>query len=216
MGLRDVEPAVLSATRVGVARRVLDVMAAALLLLALSPLLVMGVIIVAATGGRPIFFGHRRLGRNGRPFRCWKLRTMTVDAERQLDLDPALRSRHQANGYKLPNGSDPRVTRYGRWLRRTYVDEIPQLFNVLVGDMSLVGPRPIVPAELALFGEEGSHLLTMKPGIFGAWNSLGRRRPPYPARADLELEYVRSRTPVADLVILARSVVAVLQGQGDE
>jgi len=216
MGLRSVERAVSSATGGGPIRRTVDVAAAAVLLLVLSPLLLVGVVTVAATCGRPIFFGHRRLGRHGRPFRCWKLRTMTVDAERQLDLDPALRDRHRSNGYKLPNGADPRVTRCGRWLRRTYLDEIPQLFNVLVGDMSLVGPRPIVPAELGLFGEEGSDLLTMKPGIFGAWNSMGRQRPPYPVRADLELEYVRSRTALSDLVILARSVVAVLQGQGDE
>jgi lipopolysaccharide/colanic/teichoic acid biosynthesis glycosyltransferase len=107
------------------------------------------------------------------------------------------------------------VTAWGRWLRRTYVDEIPQLFNVLVGCMSLVGPRPVVPDELDLFGSERSLLLDHKPGVFGAWNSLGRARPPYPERAQIELDYVRRRTGLGDLRILLRSVWAVLQGQGD-
>lgn len=201
----------------GLVRRTVDVVLAAALLLALAPLLALGVGVVAVAGGRPVFFGHHRLGKGGRPFRCWKLRTMAVDAERRLDLDPSLRRRHLENGFKLPNGSDPRVTRWGRWLRRSYVDEIPQLFNVLVGDMALVGPRPIVPAELGLFGEEGADLLLrVKPGIFGAWNSLGRRRPPYPERARLEVEYVERRSPWTDLAILWRSAWAVLQGQGDD
>jgi lipopolysaccharide/colanic/teichoic acid biosynthesis glycosyltransferase len=95
------------------------------------------------------------------------------------------------------------------------VDEIPQLFNVLVGDMSLVGPRPIVPEELELFGPEAHVLLVIKPGVFGAWNSRGRDRPPYPMRAQLELDYVRTRSWRRDLVILVRSIRAVLQGQGD-
>ncbi|GMV05525.1 MAG: hypothetical protein AMXMBFR53_18030 [Gemmatimonadota bacterium] len=197
-------------------RRIVDVTAATTLLLALLPLLAVGAAVVALSGGRPIFFGHHRLGRGGRSFRCWKLRTMTVDAERWLDRDPGLRHRHRENGYKLPNGTDPRVTRWGRWLRRTYVDEIPQLYNVITGDMSLVGPRPIVPAELDLFGDDGRELLRVKPGIFGAWNSLGRSRPPYPRRAELELDYVRSRSARDDVRILARSFLAVLQGQGDE
>lgn len=199
----------------GPARRVLDVIGAGLLLVASLPVLVSGVAVVALGGGRPLFFGHRRLGLGGRPFRCWKLRTMSVDAEEELDLDPVLREEHRANGFKLPTASDPRVARWGRILRASYVDEIPQLFNVLKGDMSLVGPRPIVPEELALFGPEAHTLLEVKPGVFGAWNSRGRERPPYPTRAELELDYVRNRGWTRDVVILVRSVRAVLQGQQD-
>jgi lipopolysaccharide/colanic/teichoic acid biosynthesis glycosyltransferase len=173
-------------------------------------------LVVWIGGGRPIFFGHHRLGRRGRPFRCWKLRTMIPEAEAELDRRPDLRARHRENGFKLPNGHDPRLIPGGRLLRRTYLDEIPQLFNVLGGSMSLVGPRPIVPAELELFGPDHARLLEMKPGVFGAWNSLGRGRPPYPARAELELDYVRTRRWTDDVRILGRSVVAVLQGQGDE
>lgn len=198
-----------------VLRRATDLSGAVALLVLLSPLLLLGMAVVLAGHGRPVFFGHRRLGLHGKPFRCWKLRTMAVDAEAWLDRDPGLRERHRANGFKLPAAVDPRVTRWGRLLRDSYVDEIPQLFNVARGDMSLVGPRPIVPAELGLFGPDGGELLRVKPGVFGAWNSLGRKRPPYPERAELELAYVRGRSWSTDLRILARSVVAVLQGQRD-
>ena len=196
-------------------RRLADVVGAAVLLALCLPLLVVGILVVWIGSGRPIFFGQTRLGRGGVPFRCSKLRTMSVGAEQALERSPALRARHRAHGFKLPNGTDPRVTRWGRILRRTYVDEIPQLLNVLAGSMSLVGPRPIVPAELELFGPEHRALLEVKPGVFGAWNCLGRRRPPYPERARLELDYIRSRTWTEDVRILLRSVVAVLQGQGD-
>jgi lipopolysaccharide/colanic/teichoic acid biosynthesis glycosyltransferase len=185
------------------------------LLVLTSPLLLLGALLVGLTKGRPIFFGHERLGMGGRRFRCWKLRTMKVDAEKALDRDPVLMKRYKANGFKLPNGSDPRISPVGRLLRRTYIDEIPQLVNVLRGDMSLVGPRPIVPAELVLFEDQADLLLEVKPGVFGAWNSLGRSRPPYPERARLEMEYVRDRSWGRDARILGRSVIAVLQGQGE-
>ena len=195
--------------------RLVDVAGALVLIVLSAPLLLIGIVAVAATKGRPIFFGHERVGLGGKPFRCWKLRTMKVDAERALDRDPALMERYKANGFKLPNGSDPRITPVGRLLRRTYIDEIPQLVNVLAGDMSLVGPRPVVPAELDLFEDHARMLLEVKPGVFGAWNSLGRARPPYPERARLEIEYVRARSWTRDMRILGRSVLAVLQGQGE-
>lgn len=196
-------------------RRAVDVGVALVLLVVTAPLLIVGAVAVWAAEGRPILFGHRRLGVGGRTFRCWKLRTMHVDAEAALDRAPHLRDQHRDNGFKLPVEDDPRITRVGRLLRRTYVDELPQLVNVLLGDMSLVGPRPIVEEELALFEPHGQELLSVRPGLFGAWTSLGRARPPYPERAHLELEYVRQRTAVRDLAILGRSVRAVLQGQDD-
>jgi len=199
-----------------VGRRLLDIGGAVLLIVLSAPLLLAGMSLVWLSLGRPIFFGHRRLGRGGQLFRCWKLRTMSVGAEQALDRDPTLRSLHRSNGFKLPSSEDPRVAGWGRLLRRTYVDEIPQLFNVLAGRMSLVGPRPIVPEELELFGADRHALLDVKPGVFGAWNSLGRARPPYPKRAEMELDYVRRRTWRRDLEILTHSVWAVLQGEGKE
>jgi len=172
--------------------------------------------LVLAGDGRPVFFGHRRMGKGGRPFTCWKLRTMKRGAERWLAADPQLRERHARNGFKLPAREDPRVTPVGRWLRRTHIDEIPQLLNVVNGTMALVGPRPVVESELAEYGEEGAaELLGARPGIVGAWTSRGRRRPPYPERARLELAYLRTRSLSGDLRILLRSVPVVLRGQED-
>ncbi|HLB35061.1 MAG TPA: sugar transferase [Gemmatimonadales bacterium] len=197
------------------ARHAADVVAAGLLLLFAAPLLAVCALAVLIESGRPVFFGHRRLGRDGRPFRCWKLRTMLPGAEELLERDAGLKSRYVQNGFKLRSGEDPRVTRVGRWLRRRHLDELPQLINVLGGSMSLVGPRPVVPAELTEYGPQGADLLRVKPGITGAWTSLGRRRPDYPERARLELDYVRNRGIRADLAILLRSIPAVLQGAPD-
>jgi lipopolysaccharide/colanic/teichoic acid biosynthesis glycosyltransferase len=190
--------------------------AASALGLVTAPLLLAAMAFVALTAGRPIFFGHRRLGRGGRPFRCWKLRTMRVDAERLLEEQPQLLRLHRENGFKLPASRDPRIIPGGRWLRRSHVDELPQLLNVLLGDMSLVGPRPIVEEELELFGEDAAVLLSARPGVVGEWTSRGRGRPPYPERARIEVEWVRRRDVRRDLVILLRSVGAVLRGQEDE
>ncbi|MBI2535967.1 MAG: sugar transferase [Gemmatimonadetes bacterium] len=193
-------------------RRAVDLAGAGLLLLVTAPLLAVCALAVRFESGRPVFFGHLRLGQGGRPFRCWKLRTMLPGAEELLERDPELKSRYVQNGFKLRSGEDPRVTRVGRWLRRRHLDEVPQLLNVLGGSMSLVGPRPVVPAELTEYGPRGTDLLRVKPGITGAWTSLGRRRPDYPERARLELDYVRHRRLGRDLAILLRSVPAVLQG----
>jgi exopolysaccharide production protein ExoY len=200
----------------GSGQRIFDIAGASLLLLLGAPALLFGMIAVAFTG-RPIFFGHLRLGQGGRPFLCWKLRTMTVGAQEQLHRETGLYRRYVQNGFKLPLHTDPRVTWVGRLLRRSYIDELPQLFNVLRGEMSLVGPRPIEEADaLRNYGKRSADLLRVKPGLFGAWTSLGRRRPPYPMRARLELEYVRRRSFVRDLRILLRSVPVVLRGQSDE
>ena len=193
-------------------RRIADIVGASVLLVLLAPVLVLGALAVLAIDGRPVFFGHGRVGRGGRRFRCWKLRTMRIDAEQHLEREPGLKHHYVRNGFKLPNGTDPRVTRLGRLLRRTYIDEIPQLFNVLNGTMSLVGPRPIVLDELAHYGPE---LLRDRPGIVGAWTSHGRARPAYPERARIELEYLRTRSAATDLRILARTIPVVLRGQED-
>ena len=195
--------------------RAAEIGLAALLLILASPILLLAVAAVFFFSGWPVFYGHVRVGRDGRPFRCWKLRTMTVDAEGHLEREPALHHRYVTNGFKLPNGSDPRVTNVGRVLRRTYVDEIPQLFNVIAGCMSLVGPRPIIADELEHYGDDAADLLRSKPGIIGAWTVRGRERPDYPARALIELEYLRTRTARRDLAILLRSIPVVLRGQDD-
>jgi lipopolysaccharide/colanic/teichoic acid biosynthesis glycosyltransferase len=196
-------------------RRAADVVGSISLLVFFAPFLFIAVVAIVVGSGRPVFFRQERLGKDGRVFRCWKLRTMMVGAENDLEREPLLKLQYVANGFKLPNGDDPRITREGRWLRRTYIDEVPQLFNVIAGSMSLIGPRPIVADELVHYGGEADELLRTKPGIVGAWTSHGRRRPDYPERARLELDYVRNRSTLRDLAIVLRSIPVVLRGQGD-
>jgi exopolysaccharide production protein ExoY len=197
-------------------RRIFDIAVVLVMLVVTFPLLALAALAVLISSGRPVFFGHRRIGRNGVPFCCWKLRTMAVDAERTLHASEDLHSHYVSNGFKLPLAADPRVTPLGRWLRRSYIDELPQLFNVLNGTMALVGPRPIVEAELAYYGDHALVLLAERPGIFGAWAAGGRQRAAYPERVQIELAYVRARSFGTDLSILARSVPVVLLGQSPD
>jgi len=199
-----------------IAKRAIDILGAALGLILLAPLLAVVVLLIRLDSPGPVIFAHRRLGRDGRRFDCFKFRSMRVDAERTLDEDEGLRDRYVRNHYKIPTDQDPRVTRLGRLLRKSSVDEIPQLWNVLVGDMSLVGPRPIVDDEACHYEGALAELLSMRPGLSGAWAVHGRSRVGYPERAELELSYVRDWSVSTDLAILARTPWAVITGRGVE
>lgn len=195
-------------------KRAVDIVGALLGLALSTPLLLLLAPLLRLEAEGSILFGQARVGRGGRIFRCYKLRTMCADAETQLVDDPALRADYEANGFKLPAGADHRVTPFGRLLRVTSVDEIPQFWNVLRGDMSLVGPRPIVPNELSHYARREEILLSVRPGLTGAWAVRGRSRIGYPERAAIELEYVQCWTLWGDLAILARTIIAVLQRRG--
>ena len=196
-------------------KRAFDIVATLLLLLALSPILLVLCIAVAADGG-PILFGHRRIGRGGHPFSCLKFRTMAVNAQSILDdllaRDPAAREEWSTQ-FKLRN--DPRVTRAGRFLRATSLDEIPQLINVLRGEMSLVGPRPVVAAELAKFyGTNSAYYVMVRPGITGLWQISGRSETDYARRVFLDGWYVRNWNLWMDIQIMLGTVPAVLSRRG--
>jgi lipopolysaccharide/colanic/teichoic acid biosynthesis glycosyltransferase len=197
-----------------VAKRAVDVLGSALGLVLASPLLAVIALAIRLESAGPIIFGHRRVGVGGRPFRCLKFRTMRVDAEELLHRDPVLLAQYIGNNYKLPEGHDPRITRLGRLLRSSSLDELPQLWNVLRGDMSLVGPRPVVPDELEEYGERRPVLLSLKPGMAGAWAVNGRSRVGYPHRAKIELSYVCNWRFGLDLLILLRTLPAVLARRG--
>jgi lipopolysaccharide/colanic/teichoic acid biosynthesis glycosyltransferase len=195
-------------------KRAVDMALAASALVVTAPLLaLLAAAIRVGSPGHP-FFGHERVGMGGRRFRCWKLRTMHVNAEQRLVHEPALRAAYEANDFKLPEALDPRITRLGRWLRRTSLDELPQLWNVLVGEMSLVGPRPVVTDELAHYRGTVLELLSVRPGLTGAWAVSGRHGVAYPERAAIELQYVRTRTLLGDLRIALVTVKAVLHPGG--
>jgi len=190
-------------------KRALDMFMAAFGLVVAAPvLLVASFTIMVESGGSPLF-GHVRIGRGGRRFKCWKLRTMSQDAEERLRQDRALLEAYQQNDFKLPDHSDPRITRVGRLLRQSSLDELPQLWNVLMGEMSMVGPRPLVADELRHYVGHVMTLLSVRPGLTGAWAVNGRHHLAYPQRADVELGYVRSHTLWSDLRILLRTASAV-------
>lgn len=179
------------------------------------PLFVVVPVLIKLTSRGPVFYRAERLGKKGRPIRVWKFRSMYADADRRLqsllDSDPALKAEFERD-FKLKN--DPRVTPLGRFLRKTSIDELPQLFNVLRRDMALVGPRPIVAKEVRYYGKAFETFSSVKPGITGLWQASGRSDTDYSERVALDMLYVLNWSPWLDLWIVYRTVAAVLRMKG--
>jgi exopolysaccharide production protein ExoY len=196
-------------------QRVVDLIVASLAIIALFPLILFLALVVWISDGGSIFFGHVRVGRRGQLFRCWKLRTMAVDGDRllaeHLDRDPDARAEWVAS-HKLRR--DPRITPVGRFLRASSLDELPQLFNVLLGEMSVVGPRPIVPDEIRRYKSNFCEYCSCRPGITGLWQVSGRNDVSYDERVTLDTHYATSRTTWMDVKIMAKTVPAVLARRG--
>lgn len=195
-------------------KRSIDIAGALVLSLVFSPLLLIIFVRMGLERG-PILFRHRRIGQCGRTFYCVKFRTMIPNAEQALkellQRDPAARAEWLSN-HKLRD--DPRVTRLGRFLRKTSLDELPQLLNVLRGEMSLVGPRPIVKDEMIRYGRYLPSYLAIKPGITGLWQVTGRNDTDYRRRVVMDTYYVRKQNLLLDLRILVKTVNVVLRGHG--
>jgi exopolysaccharide biosynthesis polyprenyl glycosylphosphotransferase len=193
------------------AKRAFDIVGSAFLLLVLSPLLGLFALLVTLDSEGCAFFRQERVGLHGRPFKVVKLRSMCSDAEQQLD---DLREHNVIRGHAFKMERDPRVTRVGRFLRRTSLDELPQLWNVLRGEMSLVGPRPPLPCEVARYDVWHRRRLSMKPGMTGLWQIGARRDPEFDRWVEKDLEYIDRWSLWLDLKIIARTVPAVLGGAG--
>jgi exopolysaccharide production protein ExoY len=198
-----------------IAKRALDIIGAGLGLVVLSPFFLIVALMVRADGG-PAFFAHQRVGRGGKLFGCLKFRSMVIDSQARLEAllasNPAARAEWEATR-KLKN--DPRITRIGRFLRSTSLDELPQLINVLRGEMSLVGPRPVQEAEIdRYYGASAAHYMAVRPGITGLWQVSGRSETSYESRVALDVAYVSRPSMIADLAILFRTPVAVLSRRG--
>jgi undecaprenyl-phosphate galactose phosphotransferase len=195
-------------------KRAFDIAVASALLVLLAPFLLFTAAVIRHDGG-PALFGHPRIGKDGRTFRCFKFRTMVVDADRVLGellaRDPAAAA-EWSRDFKLRN--DPRVTAIGRFLRRTSLDELPQLINVIRGEMSLVGPRPIIKAEADEYGDEISYYYSVAPGITGLWQVSGRNSVSYPRRIALNTWYVKNWSLWHDITILFKTVRVVLTKEG--
>jgi lipopolysaccharide/colanic/teichoic acid biosynthesis glycosyltransferase len=196
------------------AKRLMDLFGASLALLIAAPVMAMIYIALVFAGGQPIFVQYR-VGQNGRLFPCCKFRSMVKNANRiltdHLASNSAAREEWSRN-FKLAN--DPRVTTFGRFLRRASLDELPQLFNVLRGDMSLVGPRPIVPSEVELYSDNIAAYYSCRPGITGLWQVSGRNMVGYDKRVHLDVFYAGKQSLGLDLIILVRTVRVVLSGRG--
>lgn len=188
---------------------------AVVLLLLFSPLLFGIALFVWRNDGAPLLFGHYRVGKDGRLFKCWKFRTMRRDAEKiladVLQRDDAARD-EWTRDQKLVD--DPRVTPLGRFLRKWSLDELPQLLNVVFGDMALVGPRPVTVAELARYGPVRWHYMSVAPGMTGLWQVSGRNDTTYAERVALDRRYVESRSLAGDVVILLMTIRVVLSRNG--
>lgn len=189
----------------------MDYILAAIILALLSPLLLLLALVVKFDSPGPVLYRRRVLGRGGIEFDAFKFRTMFVNGDEILAAHPDLQARLQRDE-KLKD--DPRVTRSGRWMRKFSLDELPQLINVLRGQMSLVGPRMISPPELARYGEYAQERLTVKPGLTGLWQVSGRAETTYQDRVRLDIRYIRTWSLWLDLKLLLLTIPAVLKGRG--
>ena len=193
-------------------KRLFDFTVALLALILLSPaLLLIGFLIKLEDGG-PVLFLQTRVGQLGREFKMLKYRSMCMDAEEKLSSLLALNVHTEGITFKLAD--DPRITRVGKWLRKFSLDELPQLYNVLIGDMSLVGPRPPVPREVALYSLGDRRRLLIKPGITCFWQISGRSEIDFSGQVLLDLKYIETRSFWVDIKILAKTLPAVMSGKG--
>lgn len=195
--------------------RIFDMTLGAIALLAFMPIMALVALAVWVQDGGPVLYRQKRIGRNGRTFVCLKFRSMFVDAtdrlQHILSSDPKAQQEWLAN-HKLK--IDPRVTPLGYLLRKSSLDELPQLFNVIIGDMSLVGPRPIVEAEIKKYGKYFQHYCSVTPGITGLWQVSGRNDVTYRRRVAMDVAYARSKSLALDVSLLCATIPAVLVRKG--
>jgi exopolysaccharide production protein ExoY len=199
----------------GGAKRVSDVVMAFVALLLVGPVILLICVAVKLQDGGPALFAHRRVGQGGRFFNCLKLRTMYEDSDERLRkiLETSQSARDEwARDHKLR--SDPRVTPIGRILRRTSLDELPQIFNIMAGDMSVVGPRPIVEDEVRRYGRYINEYCSVKPGLTGLWQISGRNDMNYRRRVAMDVVYCRGKSMALDFRIIVMTIPAVLTGRG--
>lgn len=193
-------------------KRAMDVVISLAAIVLLSPVIVASAIAIKIHDRGPVLFSQSRVGKGGRTFRCFKFRSMIMNAQ-ALQSSLMEQSEHaDPRTFKMAN--DPRITPPGRILRRLSIDELPQILNVLFGDMSIVGPRPPLPHEVALYSATDRQRLTVQPGLTCTWQVSGRSKLPFPAQVKLDLQYIRTRSLRQDVSIILRTIPAVLSGNG--
>lgn len=193
-------------------KRIFDIIVSAVLLLLLSPLLIVSIIAIRLNSSGPAFFTQDRIGLHGQHFCMWKFRSMYIDAEqRKAEL---LAKNEMVGGILFKMKYDPRITSIGHLIRRSSIDELPQLWNVLIGDMSLVGPRPALPYEVALYTPYQRQRLSVLPGITCIWQVSGRSEIPFEQQVEMDLQYIATQSFLGDLKLLLKTVPAVIFGKG--
>lgn len=196
-------------------KRCIDIIGALIGLIISSPIfLLVSIMYLFGESKGPVFFKQQRYGKNGELFYIYKFRSMVVNADEKLKQNKVLYQKYIKNNYKLEQNEDPRITKLGRLLRTTSLDELPQFINVLKGDMSLVGPRPIVEEELKEYKDKRNDFLSVKPGMTGYWQVSGRSNVGYPERVNLELYYVYNSSLILDLKIIIKTILLVLLRKG--
>ena len=195
-----------------IVKRILSILCSVISIIVLSPLFIIISLVVKISSKGSVFFIHERIGFQGKKFKLIKFRTMVDNAEDMIaSFNPEQKKEWEEN-FKLKD--DPRITKIGKFLRKTSLDELPQLINILKGDMSFVGPRPIVEDELSWYGDNKEKLLSVKPGLTGWWAVNGRSDVPYPERCDLELYYVDHFSFGLDLKIIIKTLGAIIKKDG--
>ena len=196
-------------------KRVIDIIGASIGLVFAAPFLLPAMFLIHRHDGGPAIFAQDRIGHGGRIFRCYKLRSMVIDSAERLEhllaTDPEARAEWEAT-QKLTN--DPRITRLGKFLRKSSLDELPQLWNILRGDMSIVGPRPIVHNEISKYGTDFIYYTDVRPGLTGLWQVSGRSDTTYDERVALDVKYVREWSFVRDMKVIVKTIPAILASKG--
>lgn len=193
-------------------KRVLDIACSLIALILLSPVFLILAILVKTTSEGPVFFAHRRVGRGGKEIKIYKFRSMVTNAEELIkQFTPEQKAEYEKN-FKLEN--DPRITKIGSFMRKTSLDELPQLINILKGDISVVGPRPVMDVETRIYGNYRDMLLSVKPGLTGFWAANGRSATSYKRRRAMEIYYVKNRSLLLDAKIIFKTFISVFKGEG--
>lgn len=193
-------------------KRALDIVVSSILLLLAAPLFLMIAILIKLEDGGPMIFAQTRIGEGGREFKMFKVRSMCLNAEKRLEELLGKNKHRESVTFKITN--DPRITRVGKWLRKLSLDELPQLYNVLIGDMSLVGPRPPLAREVAKYSPADRRRLAIKPGITCIWQISGRAEIDFSGQVQLDVDYIERQSFWTDLAILTLTVPAVISGRG--
>ena len=193
-------------------KRIIDIIGSSLGIVLLSPVFLILAILIKLDSKGPVFYGHRRLGKGGKTIKVYKFRSMYSNSDELFKKFTPEQKKEFTINFKLKD--DPRVTKMGKFLRKTSIDELPQLFNIFIGNMSIVGPRPIVEKEIERYGIYKDKFLSVKPGLTGLWQISGRSETTYDERVALDMKYIDNRTVWYDIKIFFKTFSAVLKKRG--